>query len=76
MRAHRADVRSGAARNHDRFLAFHGEKWPGARYLHPVVRALLRGKIAFATGVRVVSPYCILRGCLYLPPSTDPFPYE
>jgi hypothetical protein len=34
------------------------------------------GKIGFVRGVRVVAPYCILRGSLYLPPSTDPFPHE
>jgi hypothetical protein len=39
-------------------------------------RASSREKITFATGVTVFSPYCILRGSLYLPPSTDPFPHE
>jgi len=49
---------------------------PVAGRPHRVAEPPPRGKIAFPTGVRVVSPYCILRGSLYLPPSTDPFPHE
>lgn len=75
-RAHGAAPRARTARDHSRIFTFQGENRPSAGCPHPVVSASLRGKIAFLTGVRVVSPYCILRRSLYLPPSTDPFPHE
>jgi hypothetical protein len=58
------------------FDALHGGNSPCAGCPCPVKASPPTAKIAFLTGVRVVSPYCILRGSLYLPPSTDPFPHE
>lgn len=62
--------------NRGSFRASPGGKSTRAGCLHPMAKRPPWAKIAFSTGVRVVSPYCILRGSLYLPPSTDPFPHE
>jgi hypothetical protein len=74
--ASRGDAAACGVREGDRFCAPQRGNRLAEGCPHHESGGSSRGKIVFATGVRVVSPYCILRGSLYLPPSTDPFPHE
>jgi hypothetical protein len=59
-----------------RTTLFQRENRPRCGRPHPAPQGSAPRRNVLSTGVRGASPYCILRGPLYLPPSTDPFPLE